>query len=147
MAQGLEQGGWGLQRVSKGLGGLGPGGLVPGEGQGAGVRGGLDPQGTSGHLFVCSLVRSFDRTDGKFTPLSYRTSSPSGPLPKKLPYVVVIWVIVPRGAAARKVDQILLTPTIYFQIFGHALQPYIFAFLLQRYTDLIGKKLKTIFDF
>ena len=77
MNGGLKPGGWGLGRVSKGLEraeGLGSGG------------GGLDPQGT-GRTFVCSFVRSDGRsdvrTDGKFTPLFYRTSSPSGPLPKK----------------------------------------------------------------
>ena len=32
---------------------------------------------------VRSLVRLDGRTDGKFTPLFYRTSSPSGPLPKR----------------------------------------------------------------
>ena len=37
VAGGLEQGSWGLGRVSKGLGGWG---LGPGEGRGAGVRGG-----------------------------------------------------------------------------------------------------------
>ena len=34
-------------------------------------------------MFVRSFVRSDGRTDGKFTPLFYRTSSPSGPLPKR----------------------------------------------------------------
>ena len=81
MAGDLEQGGWGLGTVSKGVGVWG---LERAEGLGSG--GGLDPQGTSGRTFVRSLarsfVRSFGRTDGKFTPLSYRTSSPSGPLPK-----------------------------------------------------------------
>ena len=81
MAGGLEQGSWGLGRVSKGLGGWG---LERAEGLGPG--GGLDPQGTSGRTFARTFartfVRSFGRMDGKFTPLSYRTSSPSGPLPK-----------------------------------------------------------------
>ena len=78
MAGGLEQGSWGLGRVSKGLGGWG---LERAEGLGLG--GGLDPQGTSGRTFARSFARSFGRTDGKFTPLFYRTSSPSGPLPKR----------------------------------------------------------------
>ena len=77
MAGGLEQGSWGLGRVSKGLGRLGPG-----EGPGAGVREGAGPSGDV-RTDVRSDVRSFVRTDGKFTPLFYRTSSPSGPLPKK----------------------------------------------------------------
>ena len=78
VAGGLEQGSWGLGRVSKGLGGWG---LERAEGLGSG--GGLDPYGTSGRTFVRLFVRLLGRTDGKFTPLSYRTSSPSGPLPKK----------------------------------------------------------------
>ena len=82
MAGGLEQGGWGLGRVSQGLGGW----VLEGA-EGLGWGGGLDPQGTSGRTFARSLIhsdgRSFVRTDGKFTPLFYRTSSPSGPLPKK----------------------------------------------------------------
>ena len=77
VAGGLEQGSWGLGRVSKGLGGWG---LERAEGLGSG--GGA---GSSGD--VRTDVRSFGRsdvqTDGKFTPPSYRTSSPSGPLPKK----------------------------------------------------------------
>ena len=82
MAGGLEQGSWGLGRVSKGLGGWG---LERAEGLGS--RGGGwtlrgHPDGRlDGRSLVRSLVRSFARTDGKFTPLSYRTSSPSGPLP------------------------------------------------------------------
>ena len=67
---GWRQVGWGLGRVSKGLGGWGLGGA---EGLGSG-----------------SDVRSLGRTDGKFTPLSYRTSSPSGPLPKKVNEVTII---------------------------------------------------------
>ena len=77
MAGGLEQGSWGLGRVSKGLGAWG---LERAEGLGS--AGGLDPQGTSGRTFARSFVRSLVRTDGKFTPPFYRTSSPSGPLPK-----------------------------------------------------------------
>ena len=72
MEGGLEQGGWGLERVSKGLGGWGLGGAVglgPGE---AGPSG----DGTD----VRSFVRLFGRTE--IPPLFYRTSSPSGPLPK-----------------------------------------------------------------
>ena len=60
VAGGLEQGSWGLGRVSKGLGGWG---LERAEGLGSG--GGLDPQGTSGRTDVRSLVRSFVRTDGR----------------------------------------------------------------------------------
>ena len=82
VAGGLEQGSWGLGRVSKGLGGWG---LERAEGLVS--RGGLDPQGTSGRTFGRSFARSdvcsFGRTDGRFTPLFYRTSSPPGPLPKK----------------------------------------------------------------
>ena len=85
MAGGLEQGSWGLGRVSKGLGGWG---LERAEGLGSG--GGLDPQGTSGRTFGRSFVRTFGRTDGKFTPLSYRTSSPSGPLPKNRAYLAIL---------------------------------------------------------
>ncbi len=84
VAGGLEQGSWGLGRVSKGLGGWG---MERAEGGGGG---GLDPQGTGrtfvcsdGCSFVCSDGRSYGRTDGKFTPLFHRTPSPSGPLPKR----------------------------------------------------------------
>ena len=80
MAGGLEQGGWGLGRVSKGLGGWG---LERAEGLGSG--GGFGPSGDV-RTDVRSYPRTFGRldvwTDGKFTPLFYRTSSPSGPLPK-----------------------------------------------------------------
>ena len=62
VAGGLEQGSWGLGRVSKGLGGWG---LERAEGLGSGGGGGLDPQGTSGRTFARSLVRSFVRTDGR----------------------------------------------------------------------------------
>ena len=72
MAEGLEQGGRGLGRVSKGLGGWG---LEGAEGLGSGGRG-LDPQGT-GRMFV----RSDERTE--IPPVFFRTSSPLGPLPKK----------------------------------------------------------------
>ena len=76
MAGGLEQGGWGLGRVSKGLGGWG---LDEAEGLG----GGLDPRGT-GRTLVRLFGRLFGRSDvRKFPPLFYRTSSPLGPLPKK----------------------------------------------------------------
>ena len=62
MAGGLEQGGWGLGRVSKGLGGLGPG-----EGLGAGVQ---DPQGMSGQMFAWTDGSLLARSDGrKFPPL------------------------------------------------------------------------------
>ena len=73
-AGGLEQGSWGLGRVSKGLGGWG---LERAEGLGSG--GGWTLRGLTGRTFG----RSFVRTDGKFTPLFYRTSSPLGPLPKR----------------------------------------------------------------
>ena len=84
VAGSLEQGGWGLGRVSKGLEGWGL------EGAG-GLGGGLEPGGTDvrsfARLFVRSLVRSFvrslARTDGNYPPLFYRTTSPLGPLPKK----------------------------------------------------------------
>ena len=56
MAGGLEQGSWGLGRVSKGLGGWG---LERAEGLG---WGGLDPQGT-GRTFGRSFVRSYGRTE------------------------------------------------------------------------------------
>ena len=77
MAGGLEQGSWGLGRVSQGLGGWvleGAEGLRSGGGEAA-------PSGD--RTDVRSFARSDGRTDGKFTPLFYRTSSPSGPLPKK----------------------------------------------------------------
>ena len=73
MAGGLEQGSWGLGRVSQGLGGW----VLEGA-EGLGSGGGWTLRGPDGRSFVRSLVR----TDGKFTPLFYRTSSPSGPLPK-----------------------------------------------------------------
>ena len=78
VAGGLEQGGWGLGRVSQGLGAgswRGPRGWG---------RGGAGPSRDrpDGQTFGRSLTRSDGRTDGKFTPLFYRTSSPSGPLPK-----------------------------------------------------------------
>ena len=73
----------GGQGLSKGRRGLAWG---VGGGLGAGVRGGLDSQGTDRtdiRTFVCLFARSDGRTDGKFTPLFYKTSSPSGPLPKR----------------------------------------------------------------
>ena len=67
-ADNLEQGGWGLGRVSKGLGGWG---LKEGWGlEGAGGLGGPGAwrDGTDVRSFVCSfvrtLVRSLARTDG-----------------------------------------------------------------------------------
>ena len=74
MAGGLEQGSWGLGRVSKGVGGWG---LERAEGLGSGGRG----AGPSRD------VRTDVRTDGrsdvrKFPPVFYRTSSSSVPLPK-----------------------------------------------------------------
>ena len=77
MAGGLEQGSWGLGRVSKGLGGWGME-----RAEGLGSRGGAGPSGDV-RTDVRSFGRTDGRTDGKFTPLFYRTSSPSGPLPKK----------------------------------------------------------------
>ena len=59
MAGGLEQGGLGLGRVSKGLGGWG---LERAKGLGSG--GGLDPQGT-GRTSVRSLVCSLGHSDGR----------------------------------------------------------------------------------
>ena len=77
MAGGLEQGGWGLGRVSKGLGaGAWRGPRDWGQGGGAGPSEDVRTD-------IRSFVRSLGRTDGKFTPLFYRTSSPLGPLPKK----------------------------------------------------------------
>ena len=72
MAGGLEQGSWGLGRVSKGLGGWG---LERAEGLGSG--GGLDPQGTSG--------RTFARTDGrKILPSVLQDIVPYGSAAQKL---------------------------------------------------------------
>ena len=73
VAGGPEQGAGGMGRVSKGLEGWGL------EGPGVWV-GGLEPGGTD----VRSFARSYARTGGNYPPLFYRTSSPSGPLPKKL---------------------------------------------------------------
>ena len=53
----LEQGGWGLGRVSQGLGGW----VLEGA-EGLGSGGGLNPQGTSGRTFVRSFARSLGRT-------------------------------------------------------------------------------------
>ena len=55
MAGGLEQGGWGLGRVSQGLGGW----VLEGA-KGLGSGAGLDPQGT-GRMFA----RSFAQTEGQ----------------------------------------------------------------------------------
>ena len=73
VAGGLEQGSWGLGRVSKGLGGWG---LERAEGLGSGGGGWTLRGRPDGRSFV----RSFVRTEN--SPLFYRTSSPSGPLPK-----------------------------------------------------------------
>ena len=83
VAGGLEQGGWVLGRVSQGLGGWV---LEGAEGLGSRGRGGWTLRGPDGR----SLGRLFGRTDGKFTPLFYRTSSPSGPLPKNGPRPVMV---------------------------------------------------------
>ena len=80
MAGGLEQGSWGLGRVSKGLGGWG---LERAEGLGSGGGGWTLRGRPDGRSFARSFARSLVRTDRKFTPLFYRTSSPSGPLPKR----------------------------------------------------------------
>ena len=73
-AGGLEQGSWGLGRVSKGLGGWG---LERAEGLGSG-GGAWTLRGPTGRTFG----RTFGRSDvQKFPPVFYRTSSPSGPLP------------------------------------------------------------------
>jgi len=75
VAGSLEQGSWGLGRVSKGLGDWSLGGAE-------GV-GGLDPRGT-GRMFGRTFGRSLACSDRrKFPTLFYRTSSPSDPLPKK----------------------------------------------------------------
>ena len=71
VAGGLEQGSWGLGRVSKGLGGWG---LE--RAKGLGLGGGAGPSGDG------TDVRSLGQTDGN-PPLFYRTSSPSGPQLKK----------------------------------------------------------------
>ena len=82
-------GGW-LEAWNKGAGAWGGSLRAWGAGAWRGPRGwgpgGAGPSGdvrTDVRSFVRSDVRSDVRTDGKFTPLSYRTSSPSGPLPKK----------------------------------------------------------------
>ena len=67
MAGGLEQGSWGLGRVSKGLGGWG---LERAEGLGL-VGVGAGPSGDV-RTDVRSLVQTDGRTDEKFTPLFYR---------------------------------------------------------------------------
>ena len=61
VAGGLEQGGWGLGRVSKGLGGWC---LEEGWGleEAGGLEGGLEPGGTDVRSFVRSLARSFVRS-------------------------------------------------------------------------------------
>ena len=82
MAGGLEQGSWGLGRVSKGVGGWG---LERAEGLGSG--GGAGPS-RDVRTDVRTFVRTFGRAYGKFTPLSYRTSSPSGPLPKRTKFCI-----------------------------------------------------------
>ena len=61
VAGGLEQGSWGLGRVSKGLGGWG---LERAKGLGSG-GGGLDPLGTSGRTFARTFGRSDVRTFGR----------------------------------------------------------------------------------
>ena len=96
MAGGLEQGSWGLGRVSKGLGGWG---LERAEGLGS--RGGAGPSGDV-RTDVRLLVRTDGRTDGKFTTLSYRTLSPSGPLPKRLNLVLLILLIYDHFCVPRK---------------------------------------------
>ena len=81
MAGGLEQGSWGLGRVSKGLGGwgleraegLGGWGLERAEGLGSGGGGGLDPLGTSGRTFARTFARSDRRTENSpLCPIGHR---------------------------------------------------------------------------
>ena len=84
VAGGLEQGGWGLGRVSirDSLRACGAGTWAGPRvwGRGGGGGGGPSGDGTD----VCSLAQTLVRTDGqKFPPLFYRTSSPLGPLPKR----------------------------------------------------------------
>ena len=77
---GLEQRGWGLGQVSKGLGGWGLGRVSKGlEGWGLEGTGG---RGAGAWRDRRSFVPLFARTAGNYPPLFYRTSSPSGPLPK-----------------------------------------------------------------
>ena len=85
-AGGLEQGSWGLGRVSKGLGGWGlerAEGLGPGRGAGPSGDFRTDVR-SDGRSFGRTDGRSFGRTDGKFTPLSYRTLRSFGSAAQKL---------------------------------------------------------------
>ena len=64
--------------------------------------GGAGPSGD--RTDVRSDVRSLVRTDGrKFSPVFYRTSSPSGPLPKRMDggkkFVLVLQEIAPFGGS------------------------------------------------
>ena len=103
VAGGLEQGSWGLGRVSKGLGGWG---LERAEGLGPEGRGGAGPSGDV-RTDVRSDGRSDGRTDGKFTPLSYRTSSPSGQLPKRIGVGMMLMEEWERERVAGKGEMIL----------------------------------------
>ena len=85
--------GGGLEAWNKGAGALGgslrawgAGSWRRPEGLESGGEGGWTLRGPDGR----SLGRLFGRTDGKFTPLFYRTSSPSGPLPKNGPRPVMV---------------------------------------------------------
>ena len=82
VAGGLEQGSWGLGRVSKGVGGWG---LERAEGLGSGGEAGPSRDVRTD---IRTFVWTYGRTYGKFTPLSYRTSSPSGPLPKRTKFCI-----------------------------------------------------------
>ena len=62
MAEGLEQGAWGLGRVSKGLGGWG---LDGAKGRGLGGGGGWTLGGRDERTFVRSLAPSLSRSDGQ----------------------------------------------------------------------------------
>ena len=79
MAGGLEQEGWGLGRVSRAWGLEGGWGLEALDGAGGLGGGGLEPGRRDGH----SLVRLLARMDRNFPNMFYRTSYPSGPLPKR----------------------------------------------------------------
>ena len=80
-----ERGGWWLEVWNKGAGAWGGSLRAWGAGAWRGPSGwgpgGAGPSGeqSDGRLFARSLGRMY----GKFTPLCYRTSSPSGPLPKR----------------------------------------------------------------
>ena len=76
-------------------------------------------------MFVRSLARSDVRTDGKFTPLSYRTSSPSGPLPKKLKTIKLTCLLILLHLAIR------LSPLNYSYVMMYGLRATLYAIMLQ----------------